>query len=154
NKDHTSMLESDGAATNNPPAFLRYGGNDGRLIDRPATGALRGTQPDWSPDDTKVVFVQPALFLLNRGATATNHGDDHHFSGGSLFTMAWNGTAFGMPAPLLMSSGENNFYPAYSSDGAFIAFNRVRSQTGTAADSFSNPNAEIWAMPAGGGAPV
>jgi hypothetical protein len=155
NKDHTSMLDSDGAARNTPPAFFRYSGDTGDVLDKPPTGTKRGTQPDWAPDDSKVVFVEPTTFLLNRGGTATTHGDDSHFIGGSLFTMTWNGSAFSAPQMLLASMGENNFYPAYSSDSAFIVFNRVRAaQTGTAADAFSNPNAEIWAMAAAGGAPV
>src|SRR5207248_2974522 len=61
---------------------------------------------------------------------------------------------FGTPTPLLMSTGENNYYPAYSPDGSFLVFNRVMGAAGVATDAFSNPNARIWAMPANGGAPV
>src|SRR5262249_52692144 len=144
------MLASDGKAANNPSAFFDYGGDNGQVIDRPPTAGVRGTQPDWSPDDSKIVYVQPTQFLLNRGGMSATSGDDSHFIGGSLMTMTWSGTAFGAPAPLLMSTGENNFYPAYSSDGAFVIFNRVLNQGGLAGDAFSNPNARIWAMSAGG----
>src|SRR5262249_30557566 len=73
----------------------------------------------------------------------------------SLYTMSWNGTMLGTPQMMLMSHGENNFYPAYSSDnGAFIIFNRAMGTDDISTDAFSNPKARIWAMPAGGGNPV
>jgi hypothetical protein len=68
--------------------------------------------------------------------------------------MPWSGTSFGLPQALLLSAGENNYYPAFSSDGAFVIMDRVMGKTGTAADAFSNAEARVWAMPAAGGAPV
>jgi hypothetical protein len=152
--DHAWMLASDGRGMANPPAFRRYDANSAMLIDSPATGTRRGTQPDWSPDDSTIVYVQPGSFLQNNGGASMMMGDDSHFIGGSLFTKSWNGTITGPPTALLMSTGENNYYPAFSSDGSFILFNRVFATTGTAADAFANPNARIWAMSRQGGTPV
>jgi WD40-like Beta Propeller Repeat len=118
----------------------------------------RGTQPDFSADGTKIVFVQPSSFTF----PSYNRLDDNHFIGGSLFTMSYSGGVFGTPVSLLASAGENNYYPAFSPDGNFVIFNRVVMQPGGGActtvlcpnDAFSNPNARVMLMPAGGGAPV
>jgi hypothetical protein len=160
--DHADMLASNGRGFGgmgpgggSNASFIEYGGDNGQMTASVMAGAKRGTQPDWAPDDSKVLFVEPSAFLLNRGGgTSMTTGDDSHFIGGSLFTMTWSGGQFGTPAPLLMSAGENNYYPAYSPDGAFVIFNRVENQGGMAGDAFSNPNARIWAMPSGGGTPV
>ena len=167
--DHSLVVASDGIKklTN---AFKLFDGNTGGAA-APATvssGSARGTQPDYSADGTKVVFVQPANFTFSpMGGYKENGIDDNHFTGGSLFTMSANGTTFGTPQPLLMSSGENNYYPAFSPDGNFVIFNRVPlsgnagdcvNTTTTAGscpnDSFSNMNARIFLMPAAGGTPV
>lgn len=164
--DHSLLLASDGLGKL-MDAFSLFDGNTGAPA-TPATissGAARGTQPDYSADGTKVVFVQPASFAF----TGTNYKfiDDNHFTGGSLFTMSANGTTFGAPQPLLASAGENNYYPAFSPDGAFVVFNQVPlagaagacTNTSTLAglcpnDAFSNPNARILLVPASGGTPI
>src|SRR5262249_2742646 len=43
---------------------------------------------------------------------------------------------------------ENNYYPQFSPDGAWIIFNRA-----SAGDSYNNPRAEVWAVSAAGGSP-
>jgi hypothetical protein len=150
NKDHQWMLASDGrGAMNGGMAFIRYDMN-GTVVDSAPTGN-RSTQPDWSPDDSRIIFVQPTDFLANARAGTP---DDQHFFGGSLFTMSWDGSRFGPPMPFLMSTGENNYYPAYSPDGQFIVFNRVLGVTGLAGDAFANPAARVFVMPAQGGTPV
>ncbi len=115
---------------------------------------MRGTQPDWAPDDSRVVYAQPAQFYNASGAVSAN-GDDDHFTGASLYQMSWDGSTFGTPTPLLMaaSADENNYYPAFTADGAFIVFNRVTAP-GLDSDAFSNPEARVFAMPSGGGDPV
>jgi hypothetical protein len=121
------------------------------------TGGARPTQPDWSADGSRVVFVEASQFMNSNGAP-----DDNHFAGGSLFTMSAGGTTFGTPTALVTSAGENNYYPAFSPDGAFVVFDRVPAN-GTAGactadscpnDAFANPNARIFLVPAGGGTPV
>ena len=69
-----------------------------------------------------------------------------------------------MPAPVIMSAGDNNYYPGISPDGAFLVYNHVphadRRQpdrddpdcmgTGLQVtcpnDSFSNPKARVWLL--------
>jgi hypothetical protein len=87
--------------------------------------------------------------------------DDLHEFGGSLWTMPYLGNgAFGPATEIVHSSGENNFYPSYSPDGKFIAFNRVAKQAGAMTacangfcpnDSFSNPKSRVLLLPTGGG---
>jgi hypothetical protein len=160
--DHSLFLASNGLGKANP--FALYEGNMA-MPASPATVSVggRGTQPDYSADGSNVVFVIPKSFTLG----GNMHIDDNHFTGGSLYTMTANGTTFGTPTPLVTSGGENNYYPAFSPDGAFVAFNRVpltgapdtcintATAAGTCAnDAFSNPNARIFIVPAAGGTPV
>jgi hypothetical protein len=156
--DHSVFLASDGRDMNNPPAFYLFNSTTG-AAGSPATvpsGGLRGTQPDWSPDGTSIVFVQVPSgdFFSNMGGTSTN-GDDEHFYHGSLFTMSYNSAAqtFGSPTALLGSQGENNYYPAYSPDNKFVIFNRApATQPLLSQDAFSNVNAQVMLMPATAGA--
>jgi len=148
--DHKLFLASDGRDQNTPPAFFLYDGETGKAASpaKVPTGA-RSTQPDWSPDGKSVVFVRPSTFLANSAGGGGE--DDNHFIGGSLFTMGYDGS-FGAPAPLLPSGGENNFYPAYSPDGRFIAFNRVPAQAAALdQDAFSNPRARVLLVAAAAG---
>jgi hypothetical protein len=75
-----------------------------------------------------------------------------------------SGTTFASPAPLLPSPapGDNNYYPAFSPDGAFVIYNHVAA-SGTAGactanscpnDAFSNPAARVLIMPSSGGTSV
>ncbi len=152
--DHSSMLDSDGPGGTVPPAMFRIDGTLGTTLDRPRTVA-RVTHPDWSDDDSRVVFAQPASFLDSHGAVAPTADDDHFFNA-SLYMAAWSGSALGTPAPLLMAASvnENNFYPAFTPGGGFVVFDRVLGHTGVAGDAYSNPAARIWAMPTSGGTPV
>jgi hypothetical protein len=130
----------------------------------------RPTMPDWSIDGKTIVYVQPASvasWTQDFGGTET---DDDHIFGGSLYTLPYNGNGmFGTPTLLLMSSGENNYYPSYSPDAdnmkppSYVLFNRVADQGGGTAcangfcpnDSFSNPNARLWLMKnAAGSTPI
>ncbi|HEY2748678.1 MAG TPA: hypothetical protein VGL86_28860 [Polyangia bacterium] len=167
--DHSVFLASVGAGAGmgpmagDPNSFLLFDGNSGAAAS-PATvptNSTRATQPDYSADGTRVVFVEPANFTF----PSYTRVDDNHFTGGSLYTMTASGTTFGTPQPLLPSNGENNYYPAFSPDGNFIIFNRVPLM-GTAStvgactadscpnDAFSNPNARIFLMPSTGGTPI
>ncbi|MCU1281902.1 MAG: tolB protein precursor, partial [bacterium] len=158
--DHSVLLASNGIGMMNPLNFFLFNGSTGAAAS-PATvssGGVRGTQPDYSADGSKVAFVQPASFAF----PTYNRSDDNHFSGGSLLTMTANGTTFGTPSMLLKSGGENNYYPAFSPDGAFVIFNRVPLNGAPGActanscpnDAFSNPNARVMLMPAAGGTPI
>jgi hypothetical protein len=169
NPDHSQFLISNGLGASSPPAnvFFEYDGNtDMQLSTVTVAGSTSVTMPDWSADGKTVVFVVPQVvgnwdFLRN---------DDDHVFGASLFTMPnTGGGAFGGATPLLMSGGENNYYPGYSPDGKLVVFDRapqdtsvptVDGCTGTAPmrfcpnDSFSNPAARVMLMSAAGGSTV
>ena len=162
--DHSLFLASNPSGGNPMNMFTLWNGATGAAAS-PAmvsSGAGRATQPDYSADGSQVVFVAPGSFAF----PSYTRTDDNHFSGGSIFTMSANGTTFGTPTPLVTSAGENNYYPAFSPDGAFVVFNRVPltgapgacTNTATAGscpnDAFSNPNARIFIVPAAGGTPV
>jgi hypothetical protein len=169
--DHSAIIGSDGNNQNTPPAFFYYDGNyNAAPPTKVPTGASRGTQPDWSPDGTSVVYVVPKTVFPR--ARTTGSLDDHHFVGGSLFLMSYTAStkAFGTPTSLLASAGENNYYPGFSPDNRYIAFNRVP-LTGNASDctqkaapfttrwdcpndSFSNEAAKVLLLSVGGGTPI
>jgi len=91
-----------------------------------AGGTLAALMPDWSPDGTRVVFVQ------------TPHpGQWIDLSDGRIATMSYSYTAgahtFGTPALLtpdvitLPTGAYNNFFfPSFSSDGALVVFDAAR----------------------------
>lgn len=99
------------------------------------------TQPDLSPiakanGDIDLVYVRPAL-----------SGTDFRFKQGQIYTRTYNPTtrAFGAETPLL-SDGLNNYYPSYSPDGAWIAFNKCDASDA----SYDCINATPWVMKANG----
>lgn len=114
------------------------------MVDR-ATGAFQvelptndplfegGTHPDWSPDDTQLVF-------------ATGQGDGP--GGASLAVIPWNGTSWGQPSILLPPlEGSSNLFPMFSHDGNWIAFARGEGGHG-------DETAQLWVIPKDGGTPV
>jgi hypothetical protein len=93
------------------------------------TGGYPVTQPDWSPDGQHIVLVR---------MTGTANSD-MSFSGGEIVQASWDGTTLGTPEVLVpRASDHNNYYPTYSPDGKWIAYNR---STG---DSYADSDAEIW----------
>jgi hypothetical protein len=175
NPDHTLFLLSNGKMAQSTNGVFEADTNVLFLTDGVNGGLEQAVQvgptpmivtmPDWSPDGRSVVLVVPQ----------ETHGpffnDDSHLFGGSLYTLPYAGNmAFGAPSPLLMSAGENNYYPSYSPDGKLVVFDRApRSPAvalidgciGTAPqrscpnDSYSNPNARLMVMkPTPGAQPV
>jgi hypothetical protein len=125
----------------------------------------RPTMPDWSVDNKQVVYVMPNRVGWNDGFE--QRLDDTHVYGGSLWSLPYTGGVFGQPVELIHSNGDNNYYPTISPDGSFIAYDHVDQQTtsngqidgcmttvsgpGTCPnDSFSNPKARVWMIPAAG----
>ncbi len=112
-----------------------------------ATGAFVATVPtsetvthvDWSPDGTTVALV-----------ATTEHGQDWIFSGGRIVTMAHLGDgAFGPLEDLYTPvDGLNAYYPAWSPDGDWLAFN-VSTE-----DSYDDVSAALMVLPAEGGRAV
>ncbi len=161
--DHSLFLMSNGLGNVNPPTnvfFLYDGVAGGQQPTVTVGGPSFVTMEDWSPDGKSVVFVSPQAVGSWDG---NSRNDDDHVFGGSLFTMPYNGmNQFGAATALLMSGGENNYYPSYSPDGQFLIFDRAPLDTSVSGvtgckgtppqvvcpnDSFSNPAARIELLP-------
>ena len=156
--DHSLYVTSNGLPQNATNTFGLWSGNAGNTLATVTFGTAgdRPTMPDWSPDGKSVIYVLPNKVGAWDG---TSRNDDTHVFGGSLYTIQYFGKdAFGGPTPFLKSDGENNYYPSYSPDGQFVAFDRAPHDTtvgtidgcsGTAPqrscpnDSFSNPAARV-----------
>jgi len=122
-----------------------YSMHDGSFIEELDMGDYQVSHPDWAPDGEHVLLVR------------TNEGfmSDMNFEGGEIVQLPWTGDGFGSPEVLVEYSGTyNSYYPAYSPDGLWIAYNRaVRTQitlpSGEVIESsrcYSNPSAELWLM--------
>jgi WD40 repeat protein len=110
-------------------ALVLYDLGTGALISSLASDGYPVTHPDWSPDGTSIVMVR-----MTGGSNS-----DMSFSGGEIVQVPWDGTALGTPEVLVArESGYNVYYPTYSPDGRWIAYDR---STG---DSYADPDAEIW----------
>jgi hypothetical protein len=112
------------------------------MVDR-ATGAARGdiavggagaTHPDWSPDNSQLVF-------------ATGKGDAP--SNASLATVDWMNGSWGAPKPLVPFAPDkkSNLFPMHSPDGKWIAFARGKGGHG-------DLTSQLWLVPAKGGTPL
>ncbi len=161
NHDATSVMASTGQAANT--FFQVWNAQTGGTPTGQMPTGMRGTQPDWSADDSKVIFVVPSKFANAFSPTPYARADDDHFKGGSLFVNTYDSSskAFGTPTALVTASGnQNNYYPSYSPDSppTFIVFNRVDDPAVTsdlAGDAFNNPYAKIWVLStASGAAPI
>ncbi len=103
----------------------------------PATGVVAttvptsgwSTHPDIAPDGDRIVYVRPTA--------VTN---DWTFTGGAIVTQTWDGAAtFGGEQPLVAAT-DNNYYPSFSPDGAWVLFNR------STQDAYDDPSAELWVV--------
>jgi hypothetical protein len=130
--DHTTFLASDGKNANQTTAsfFLDDSANGkGATTSGLVSSGMRGTQPDWSANGSKVVYVEPGTLLPSGmgncmckmgGAPAGTcpatapydctctaptvmvgkNDYDNHFTGGSLVTLdSTSDTAFASPPP-------------------------------------------------------
>jgi hypothetical protein len=102
-----------------------------------------GTMPDWSADGMNVVFARPAASLC---PIPNFCGSQPGVDGASLFLSAVNGMSFGAPTQLVPGGATNNYYPSFSPDGAFVAFNRSNG------NSYDAPDARVLVVPTTGGA--
>lgn len=98
------------------------------------------THVDWSPDGNEVVAV------VVDGTPTT----DWVFTGGRVIVMDHIGDGqFGAPRTLYTPpSGMNAYYPTYSPDGEWIAFNQ------SSEDAYDDATAQLYVMPRAGGTPV
>ncbi len=119
-------------------SLLLYDGNTFQEIAEIPTGGS-ATQPDWAPDGSQLAFVVAGEFVGNS-----------FFTDGAIAVMDWLGNGQFGPATVLYDPKDpyNAYYPAWSPDSDWIAFNI---STG---DSFNNSDAMLYAMPRGGGTAV
>lgn len=102
----------------------------------------KGTMPDWSPDASKVVYADPATILpLPFGTPGIEKGSIRLMAHDAV-NDKWLG-----PKTLVESKGENNYYPTFSPDNAFVAFNRA------SGSSYDAPDAAVWLVRADGTKP-
>ncbi len=105
----------------------------GYLADLPL-GGLEGTHPDWSPDNTQLVF-------------ATGRGDAP--GDASLAVIPWlPGNAWGTPSIVVPSDGATtNLFPMFSPTGQWIAYSRGQGGHG-------DVEAQLMMIPSAGGTPI
>jgi hypothetical protein len=93
---------------------------------------------------------QTIVYTSNTGGNSGTNTDD-----GLLYTVKFNSGQGGMATALTGASdtGYLQYYPSYSRDDRFIAYNRMSTADGAASTpaSYNNPNAEVWIVPATGG---
>ncbi len=74
---------------------------------------------------------------------------DMVFTDGEIVEIPWNDGLIGEPEVLVpVEDTWNHFYPTWSPDGRWLAFNRA------VGDGYANPEAELWILPGEGGAPI
>lgn len=110
-------------------------------------GALH---PAFSNDDKHFAFVRGNPYYAPISTVKS-----------SIFTMSFvegSPPTWGAPTPLVQSAGEdNNYYPDYSPDDAWVLFTRSQCGPGDPVqycDAYDDPSARILVVPAGGGAPI
>jgi TolB protein len=113
----------------------------------------QGAMPDWSPDGKSIVFAKPKVSPPCFGAICGSPG----VSEASLLLLSNNGSGWGSPTGLVPSNGQNAYYPSFSPEGGWVAFNRASVGTdakGDAKSSYDAPDARVWAVAAKGGQPI
>ncbi len=152
NHDATTVMASTGQTAQT--FFQTWDAQNGGAVMGQMPTGMRGTQPDWAADDSKVIYVVPSKFANAFAPTPYNKADDDHFKGGSLWVNSYDlgSKMFGTPAALVTATGnQNNYYPSYSPDSppSFIVFNRVDESTLTtdlSQDAYNNPYAKVWVL--------
>ncbi len=97
------------------------------------------SQPDLSPDGKRLVYVtNPSGF------------QDWQFITGQIYMRTYDQATmtFG-PEQALVNDGNNNFYPTWSPDGAWILF----CQDTSGGTTYDNPNGAAWVVKADGSQP-
>jgi hypothetical protein len=98
-------------------------------------------------------FSHDGQTIAYTSATSVNSGVNT--TDGVIYTVPYNGGKGGAAQALTGASDPNyiQFYPSYSHDDRFIAFNRLPTSLGSASTpaSYNNPNSEVFFIPASGG---
>lgn len=119
-------------------ALLLYEGETGVFLYEVATGGT-ATQVDWSPDGTRVAVVM-----------TDSHACDWSMTGGKIAVMDVIGDGlFGAPTVIYDPPDPYNaYYPSWSPDGDWIAFNL------STQDSYDDSDATLYVMSGDGGTPI
>ncbi len=115
------------------------------------TSIAKGTMPDWSPDGTTMVYAKPktAPFFPVPGVSSA-----------SLELLHFTGSGWGSPQTLVPYQGQNNYYPAYSPTGNWVAFNRSPGDHESYANATGDPEAgvlpdgQLWVVSKNAGTPI
>ena len=100
----------------------------------------KGTMPDWSPDSKFVVYAEPKTSLpIPVGSPGITQGS-LKLMGYDIKTKTWSPSSL----TLVASAGENNYYPTFSPDAKWVAFNRA------SGSSYDAPDAALWIVRADG----
>jgi hypothetical protein len=114
----------------------------------PAMGILARTgdpahagAPSWSHDGTTIAYT----------STDANRDGRLDVGDADVYLVPYNNRAGGTATPLDGANDPNasDYYPAFSPDDRFVAFNKAASGS-----MYSNPLAEVWVVSSAGGTPV
>ncbi|MFT5682865.1 MAG: dipeptidyl aminopeptidase/acylaminoacyl peptidase [Myxococcota bacterium] len=100
----------------------------------------RVTHPDWSPDGETILMVLAKTSVDGQNFTINS---DMEFQRGEIIEVDWNADAQELGDMRVLKAADtavNFYYPAYSPDGEWIAYNR------SALTSYAAQDAELWLM--------
>jgi hypothetical protein len=110
-----------------------------------------GAMPDWAPSGKGMVYAKPGTPPpCIPGAFCGAPGVDS----ASLEVMGFDGTGWGQPTLLVPWEGQNNYYPSFSPDSAWVVFNRSPGNRNSFDNASAGGDGEIWAVPLSSGAAV
>jgi hypothetical protein len=122
-------------------------GDTGELV-ASALGGGPASMPDFSPDGEHVAFVRHDV------TEAGGRLDTMGFTSGRIVRLDRDGDGWATGPTLVESAGQNNYHPAYSPDGAWIAFMRSPSNASTQGPGMgmpgAMPDAQLWVADAEG----
>jgi hypothetical protein len=143
----TAAIPSDAASSQarNDAIIAAEGTGWGRMA---ITGDTRSAvTPDWSHDGTRIAYsstLNPENGALSKSDTTAP---------ADVYIVPYGDRAGGTAAPLQGAADPSarEYYPAFSSDDALVAFNRISTANGAL---YYNPDGEIWVVPSAGGTPT
>lgn len=98
------------------------------------------THPSWSPDGATIVLVHTVPEIDGQSFSIRS---DMNFERGEIVEYTWNEDELTLSDPRVLKAKDpqyNYYYPAYSPDSEWIAYNR--SQIG----AYASADAEVWLM--------